>query len=57
MLTAIKTTGTAQANHMVLDESLRTDAPSRVSVIVLFDEDAPNGGSKKSVVKPEARRD
>ena len=37
MLTAIKTTGTGQANHIVLDESLRTDAPSRVSVIVFFE--------------------
>ena len=37
MLTAIKTTGTGQASHIVLDESLRTDAPSRVSVIVFFE--------------------
>ena len=37
ILTAIKTTGTANANHIVLDESLRMDAPSRVSVIVFFE--------------------
>jgi len=37
MLTASKTTGGANANYIVLDESLRTDAPSRVSVIVFFE--------------------
>ena len=37
MLTAIKTTGTANANYIVLDESLRTyRAESGVSVIVFL---------------------
>ena len=41
MLTAIETTGTINANHqIVLDEDLPSNAPSRVRVIVLFDEDA-----------------
>lgn len=41
MLTAIETTGTINANHeLVLDEDLPNNAPSRVRVIVLFDEDA-----------------
>ena len=40
MLTAIETTGTINANHqIVLDEDLPSNAPSRVRVIVLFDED------------------
>jgi hypothetical protein len=40
MLTAIETTGTINANHqIVLDEELPDNAPSRVRVIVLFDED------------------
>ena len=40
MLTAIETTGTINANHqIVLDEELPANAPSRVRVIVLFDED------------------
>lgn len=40
MLTAIETTGTINANHqIVLDEKLPDNAPSRVRVIVLFDED------------------
>ena len=48
MLTAIETTGTINANHqIVLDEDLPDNAPSRVRVIVLYDENAPNGGSKK----------
>jgi hypothetical protein len=48
MLTAIETTGTINANHqIVLDEDLPNDAPSRVRVIVLYDENAPNGNSKK----------
>ncbi len=48
MLTAIETTGTINANHqIVLDEELPSNAPSRVRVIVLFDEDVPSGGSKK----------
>ena len=39
MLTAIETTGTINANHqIVLDEDLPDNAPSRVRVIVLFDE-------------------
>ena len=41
MLTAIETTGTINANHqIVLDEELPSNAPSRVRVIVLYDEDA-----------------
>ena len=40
MLTAIETTGTISTNHqIVLDEELPANAPSRVRVIVLFDED------------------
>ena len=40
MLTAIETTGTNNANHqIVLDEDLPENAPSRVRVIVLYDED------------------
>ncbi len=40
MLTAIETTGTINANHqIVLDEELPDNAPSRVRVIVLFDEE------------------
>ncbi len=39
MLTAIETTGTINANHqIVLDEELPDNAPSRVRVIVLYDE-------------------
>ncbi len=39
MLTAIETTGTNNANHqIVLDENLPDNAPSRVRVIVLYDE-------------------
>ncbi len=41
MLTAIETTGTINANQqIVLDEDLPSNAPSRVRVIVLFDDDA-----------------
>lgn len=47
MLTAIETTATIGANQIVLDEELPDNAPSRVRVIVLYDENAPNGGSKK----------
>ncbi len=48
MLTAIETTGTINANHqIVLDEELPDNAPSRVRVIVLFDEQTTNVGSKK----------
>ena len=48
MLTAIETTGTISANHkIVLDEDLPSDAPSRVRLIVLYDERAPDGDSKK----------
>lgn len=40
MLTAIETTGTIGANRqIVLDEELPGNAPSRVRVIVLFDEE------------------
>jgi len=39
MLTAIETTGTNKAGHqLVLDEELPSNAPSRVRVIVLYDE-------------------
>lgn len=39
MPTAIKTTGTNNANHqIVLDEDLPGNAPSRVRLIVLYDE-------------------
>ena len=39
MLTAIETTGIINANHqIVLDENLPDNAPSRVRVIVLYDE-------------------
>ena len=48
MLTAIETTGTISANRgIVLDEELPSNAPSRVRVIVLFDEKAANNESKK----------
>lgn len=48
MLTAIETTGTNNANHqIVLDEDLPSNAPSRVRVIVLYDENEQNGGSRK----------
>lgn len=41
MLTAIETRGTITANHqIILDEDLPDNAPSRVRVIVLSDEDA-----------------
>lgn len=40
MLTAIETTGTISANQqIVLDDELPENAPSRVRVIVLFDEE------------------
>ncbi len=40
MLTAIETTGTINANQqIVLDDELPSNAPSRVRVIVLFDEE------------------
>lgn len=43
MLTAIETTGTINANHQItLDEELPGNAPNRVRVIVLYDEDAEN---------------
>ena len=48
MLTAIDTTATINANHqIVLDENLPSNAPSRVRVIVLFDEVAKNDHSEK----------
>jgi len=48
MLTAIETTGTISANHkIVLDENLPKNAPSRVRVIILYDENAMNGNSKE----------
>ena len=48
MLTAIETTGTVDANHqIVLDKDLPNNAPSRVRVIVLYDDNETNGDSKK----------
>ena len=48
MLTAIETTGTITANHeIVLDEDLPNNAPSRVRVIVLFDENADDLSEKE----------
>lgn len=48
MLTSIEMTGTINANHqIVLDEDLPDNAPSRVRVIVLFDEQTTHIGSKK----------
>ena len=48
MLTAIETTGTVKANHqIVLDEELPSNAPSRVRVIVLFDEDTTDFGERE----------
>ncbi len=48
MLTAIETTGTINANHQIeLDEQLPKNTPSRVRVIVLYDENVANGDSKK----------
>ena len=48
MLTALETTGTNNANHeIVLDKDLPDNAPSRVRVIVLYDDNGQNGGSKK----------
>ncbi len=48
MLTAIETTGTNNANHqIVLDENLPDNAPSRVRVIVLYEDNESNGNSKK----------
>lgn len=48
MLTAIETTGTINANHQIgLDEILPNNAPSRVRVIVLFDENSDDFGEKE----------
>ncbi len=48
MLTAIETTGKINSNRQIeLDEQLPTNAPSRVRVIVLYDENLANGDSKK----------
>jgi hypothetical protein len=44
MLTTIKTTGVANANQIVLDEALPNEEPTRVGVIVFFEngeEDIP----------------
>lgn len=41
MLTAIEVTGTMNGNHqIVLDEDLPGNAPKRVRIIVLFDEES-----------------
>lgn len=37
MLTTMKTTGTANANQIVLDESLPNMEPTRVGVIVFYE--------------------
>ena len=56
MLTAIETTGTINENHqIVLDEELPNNAPSRVRVIVLFDEDTDIG--EKEWMNTAARND
>ena len=48
MLTAIETTGTIRANQqIVLDEQLPSNAPNRVRVIVLYEENAADGDRKK----------
>lgn len=48
MLTAIETTGTNNANHqIVLDQDLPSNAPSRVRIIILYDESELNDTSKK----------
>lgn len=48
MLTAIETTATIGANQqIILDEDLPGNAPSRVRVIVLYDEKTSNNNSKK----------
>lgn len=57
MLTAIESTGTNKAGHqLVLDKKLPSNAPSRVRVIVLYDEnpdiieaDWLNSASKNAV--------
>ena len=56
MLTAIETTGTINANHqIILDEDLPSNAPSRVRVIVLFDEDTDI--SEKEWLKAASKND
>lgn len=48
MLTAIERTGTNNANHqIVLDENLPANAPSRLRVIVLYEDSGSNVGAKK----------
>ena len=48
MLTAIETTGTINTNHqIVLDEQLPINAPTRVRVIVLFDENTDDFAEKE----------
>jgi len=48
MLTAIETTGTVNANHQIeLDEKLPKNAPERVRVIVLFDENEQSAVVKR----------
>lgn len=48
MLTAIETTGIINANHqIVLDEDLPDNAPNRVRVIVLYEENAPKNVAGK----------
>ncbi len=48
MLTAIETTGTINANRQItLDEEPPGNAPNRVRVIVLYDEDAENFSEKE----------
>ncbi len=48
MLTAIETTGTINAKHQIeLDEDLPSNAPNRVRVIVLFDENSDDFSEKE----------
>lgn len=48
MLTAIETTGTINANNqIILDENVPSNAPSRVRVIVLFDENSSDINEKE----------
>lgn len=48
MLAAIETTGTISANQQItLDEDLPANLPSRVRVIVFYDEKTSNSDSKK----------
>ena len=48
MLTAIETTGTINANHQIeLDQQLPENAPTRIRVIVLYDESGQDIGERE----------